>query len=81
VHIRPTAKTPRGLTYNRETLKVKTLSVKTYAYEELSYEHAIWEGFSTLDELKRNLATYYSDIGDDDPVGMFANTARITLFC
>jgi hypothetical protein len=56
------------LTDNRETLKVKILSVETRAYKELTSEHAVWEGFSTLDELKRDLAIYYRDIGDDDPV-------------
>ena len=56
------------LTDNRQALRVKILSVQTRPYGELTHEHAEWEGFSTLEELKKDLATYYRDIDDLDPV-------------
>jgi hypothetical protein len=44
------------LTDNRQALRVKIHSVETRPYGELTHEHAEWEGFSTLEELKKDLA-------------------------
>lgn len=56
------------LTDSRQALRVKILSVETRPYGQLTHEHAEWEGFSTVEELKKDLATYYRDMNDLDLV-------------
>jgi hypothetical protein len=56
------------LTDGRETLKIRIVSVKTEPYRQLTQEHAQWEGFSSVEELRKDLEKYYRRIDENQPV-------------
>lgn len=56
------------LSDGRDSLKVHIHSVSTETFRNLSIEHAHCEGFETVDELRRDLEAYYSQIDPDQPV-------------
>lgn len=53
------------LSDGRDVLKVRILSVDTDLYRNLTHEHAQWEGFSTVEELRKDLEKYYRRIEQD----------------
>jgi hypothetical protein len=56
------------LTDGRDRLRVRILSVQTIPYHDLTDEHARWEGFAGIEELRKDLATYYCAIEDQQPM-------------
>jgi hypothetical protein len=56
------------LSDGQDVLKVRIISVKTEAYRNLTDQHAQWEGFSTIEELRKDLEKYYRRIDQDQPV-------------
>jgi hypothetical protein len=51
-----------------DTLKVRIGPVTTERFQNLSKEHANWEGFATVEELRKDLESYYPRIDPDQPV-------------
>ena len=56
------------LSDGQDVLKVRIVSVETEPYRNLTQQHAQWEGFSTVEELKKDLEKYYRRIDQDQPV-------------
>ena len=56
------------LSDGRDVLKVRIVSVETEPFRKLSHQHAEWEGFSTVEELQKDLEKYYHRIDQDQPV-------------
>ena len=56
------------LSDGRDVLKVRIVSVETEPYRNLTHQHAQWEGFSTVEELQKDLERYYRRIDQDQPV-------------
>ncbi len=56
------------LSDGQEALKVRVVSVETEPFRNLTQKHAEWEGFSSIDELRSDLAKYYRRIEQDQPV-------------
>jgi hypothetical protein len=56
------------LSDGRNILKVRIVSVETEPFCKLTHEHAEWEGFSTVEELRKDLEKYYHRIDQDQPV-------------
>src|SRR5262245_34364993 len=56
------------LSDGQHVLKVRILSVETEPYRNLTQQHAQWEGFSTVEELQKDLEKYYRRIDQDQPV-------------
>src|SRR5882762_5915350 len=56
------------LSDGQEALKVRIVSVETKRYCDLSDQHAQWEGFSKVEELRKDLEKYYRRIEQDQPV-------------
>jgi hypothetical protein len=56
------------LSDGRDVLKVRIVSVQTEPYRNLTHQHAQWEGFSTVEELRKDLEKYYRRIEQDQPV-------------
>ncbi len=50
------------LTDGRDSLKVRIVSVETVRYGALNQEHAQCEGFTSVDELRKDLEKYYRRI-------------------
>jgi hypothetical protein len=51
-----------------EALKVRIVSIETEPYRNLTDRHAEWEGFSSVEELRKDLEKYYRRIEQDQPV-------------
>jgi hypothetical protein len=56
------------LSDGHETLPIKIVSVVTEPFKALTQEHAQWEGFSSVDELRKDLEKYYRRIDENQPV-------------
>ena len=56
------------LSDGHETLNIKIVSVMTQLFGNLTQEHAQWEGFSSVDELRKDLEKYYRHIDENQPV-------------
>jgi hypothetical protein len=56
------------LTDGADTLNVRIKSVTTERFRNLSNEHANWEGFATVEELRRDLEGYYPRMDPDQPL-------------
>jgi hypothetical protein len=57
-----------ALTDGTSSLRVRILSVETIPYRDLNDEHARWEGFASIEELRNDLARYYREIEDQQPM-------------
>jgi hypothetical protein len=56
------------LTDGQDTAKVRIVSVETEPYRNLNLQHAQWEGFSSVEELQKDLAKYYRRIDPEQPI-------------
>jgi hypothetical protein len=56
------------LTDGRDTLRVRIVAVETARYRALGQEHAQCEGFSSVEELRKDLEKYYRRIDNDQTV-------------
>ncbi len=56
------------LTDGTNRLRVRVISVQTIPYRDLTDEHARWEGFAGIEDLRSDLATYYREIEDQQPM-------------
>jgi hypothetical protein len=56
------------LSDGQNELKVRIVSVETEPYRNLTLQHAQWEGFSTVEELQKDLEKYYRRIDQDQLV-------------
>jgi hypothetical protein len=56
------------LVAGNDALRVRVVSVSVERYRDLSLDHARCEGFSSVDELRRDLEQYYRNIEPDQPV-------------
>jgi hypothetical protein len=56
------------LSDGRDSLKVQIVSVETKCFRDLNEDHARSEGFSSLDDLRKDLTKYYGRIEDAQPV-------------
>jgi hypothetical protein len=55
------------LSDGRESLHVRIISVETHLFGDLNEEHAKAEGFETLEELRRDLGSYYGKVHETQP--------------
>jgi hypothetical protein len=56
------------LSDGKDAIRVRIISVDTESYGNLTQEHAHWEGFSSVDELRKDLEKYYRRIAQEQPV-------------
>jgi hypothetical protein len=56
------------LTDGKDNVKVRIVSVETEPYQNLNSQHAAWEGFSSIEELQKDLKKYYRIIDAQQPV-------------
>jgi hypothetical protein len=56
------------LSDGRNTLRVRIVSVETTQFCNITQQHAKWEGFSTIEELRKDLEKYYRGIEQEQLV-------------
>jgi hypothetical protein len=69
------------LSDGRDSVRVRILSVETKPFGELTDKHAKSEGFETLEQLRSDLAKYYGQIEEAQPVTIISFSRVTTEDC